>query len=232
MRLQRPRRADVMWSKNAHSEVGREIRRVFASCSHDQRRLCTELCTGSVDNAAADGGGPPRPVEPMCGDIATTVVGHFLRARIAPTLFLNDKLVLMTEGHRHVSESEEELPGAESLATAKLRADVARQQMRLAKDQLKRARKRFKEARREARRARKLAVMVRRAWKRQKRRRKGGESAATAGSSIVARRARAGSARRVAAKRGKVGRKATRATGRRRGGGKGRPAVTTRRKRR
>lgn len=58
----------------------------------------------------------------------------------------------------------------ESFATAKLRADVARQQMRLAKDQLKRARKRFKEARREARRARKLALVARRAWKKSKRR--------------------------------------------------------------
>ncbi len=46
----------------------------------------------------------------------------------------------------------------ESFALAKLRADVARQEMRLAKDHLKRARKRFKEARRESRRARKLAV--------------------------------------------------------------------------
>jgi hypothetical protein len=58
----------------------------------------------------------------------------------------------------------------ESYATAKLRADVARQQMRLAKDQLKRARKRFKEARREAKRARKLADVARRAWKRSKKR--------------------------------------------------------------
>ena len=57
----------------------------------------------------------------------------------------------------------------ESLNTAKLRADVARQQMRLAKDQLRRARKRFKDAKREARRARKLADVARRAWKRKKR---------------------------------------------------------------
>ncbi len=67
-----------------------------------------------------------------------------------------------------MSEQGEEAP-AESFVTAKLRADVARQQMRLAKDQLKRARKRFKEARREARRARKLAAVARRAWKKARR---------------------------------------------------------------
>jgi len=70
-----------------------------------------------------------------------------------------------------VSPEEQAKEGTqESFLSAKLRADVARQQMRLAKDQLKRARKRFKEARREAKRARKLAVVARRAWKRTKRR--------------------------------------------------------------
>lgn len=79
-----------------------------------------------------------------------------------------------------VSPEEQARQGTEvSYATAKLRADVARQQMRLAKDQLKRARKRFKEARREARRARKLADIARRAWKKAKRRkRKEGKPAA------------------------------------------------------
>jgi len=67
-----------------------------------------------------------------------------------------------------VSEQGEEAP-AESFATAKLRADVARQQMRLAKEQLKKARKRFKEARRESRHARKLAAVARRVWKKAKR---------------------------------------------------------------
>ena len=75
------------------------------------------------------------------------------------------------EAEAPVSPEEQAKQGTEeSLATAKLRADVARQQMRLAKDQLKRARKRFKEARREARHARKLADVARRAWKKAKRR--------------------------------------------------------------
>lgn len=84
-----------------------------------------------------------------------------------------------------MSEEVETTP-AESLATAKLRADVARQQMRLAKDQLKRARKRFKEAKREAKYARKLADIARREWKKAKRREKAQEAETTAVAEIVA----------------------------------------------
>ena len=238
MRPQRPRRAGVMWLKNAHSEVGCGIRRVFAIRSRPRRHLCTELCTGSVDNAVPLRRRPPRQSGTESAVTSSQRLWDTFCAPGSPRpCFPTTKLVLMTEGHRHVSESEEEAPGEESLATAKLRADVARQQMRLAKDQLKRARKRFKEARREARRARKLAAMARRAWKRQKRRRKGGDDArrpATAGRpSSVALRARARTARRAAAKRGgKAGRKSARSTVRRRGRGKRSRAASATRKRR
>ena len=48
---------------------------------------------------------------------------------------------------------------------ARLRVDVAKQNVRLAKGGLKRARKRFKEAKREVRRARKRADAARKVWK-------------------------------------------------------------------
>jgi hypothetical protein len=92
--------------------------------------------------------------EPICGDTVT---------KLWETFFVSDQTSSRHKGRPEVSEQGEEAP-AESFATAKLRADVARQQMRLAKDQLKRARKRFKEARREARQARKLAEAARKVW--------------------------------------------------------------------
>jgi len=163
---QSPRAQDVSWSKNAHSNEGCAIRRIFRRSKPRCHRLYTELCTGSVDKRG-----------PRYGDSPPGRVGDFFR-----------------KGRRTVSGSDADgpAPGAPvspeeqarqgtevSYATAKLRADVARQQMRLAKDQLKRARKRFKEARREARRARKLADIARRAWKKAKRRkRKEGDPAA------------------------------------------------------
>ena len=141
MRPQRPRRAGVMWLKNAHSEVGCGIRRVFAIRSRPRRHLCTELCTGSVDNAVPLRRRPPRRSGTESAVTSSQRLWDTFCAPGSPRpCFPTTKLVLMTEGHRHVSESEEEAPGEESLATAKLRADVARQQMRLAKDQLKRAR--------------------------------------------------------------------------------------------
>jgi len=118
-----------------------------------------------------------------------------------------------------VSEQGEEAP-AESFATAKLRADVARQQMRLAKDQLKRARKRFKEARREARQARKLAAVARRAWKKARRGSKGNgslapQAVAKAVSEGATKRSRSG--RRVRAERKGADKPTRKAKGRRRG---------------
>ena len=222
-----------MWSKNAHSEVGRGIRRVFAIHSG-----YVAICTQSYAQVLWITQGTLWAWrEPTRGDIVTKVVGHFFGRLTTATLFPKDKWVLKTKGHRPVSESAEEVPGEESLATAKLRADVARQQMRLAKDQLKRARKRFKEARREARRARKLAALARRAWKRQKRKGNGIDKApkpAAAGApSNVARRAQARPATRAARKRsGKTDRKTTRSSARRRSRGKSSPAATGARKRR
>ncbi len=66
----------------------------------------------------------------------------------------------------------------ESVATAGLRAEVAKQQLRLAKDRLKRARKQFKDARREAKHLRKRSVAELRAWKRIKRAARAQERAA------------------------------------------------------
>ena len=125
-----------------------------------------------------------------------------------------------------MSEQGEEAP-AESFATAKLRADVARQQMRLAKEQLKRARKRFKEARREARQARKLAAMARRAWKKARRGGKGGDARAKSvakpvkvAGDVAPPVSRRGQRGRAAVKRvGKSARKPGRPKGRRRGRG-------------
>jgi hypothetical protein len=112
-----------------------------------------------------------------------------------------------------VSPEEQAKQGTEeSFATAKLRADVARQQMRLAKEQLKRARKRFKEARREARQARKLAVVARRAWKKAKRRNRNGRSSVDAETSRAPRPMDNGSGKksaghRAGGKRGSNGKK-------------------------
>jgi hypothetical protein len=114
---------------------------------------------------------------------------------------------------RSSPEEEQAKQGSEeSFATAKLRADVARQQMRLAKDQLKRARKRFKEARREARRARKLADVARRAWKRTKRRGKTGDEPQAAQNSRTHGGVANGSGKKPAGpgaggKRGSIGKK-------------------------
>jgi hypothetical protein len=60
-----------------------------------------------------------------------------------------------------------------SVASAGLRAQVAKQQLRLAKDRLKRARKQVKDAKREARRLRKRAAAEQRAWKRALRKKNG-----------------------------------------------------------
>jgi len=117
-----------------------------------------------------------------------------------------------------VSEQGEEAP-AESFATAKLRADVARQQMRLAKDQLKRARKRFKEARREARRARKLADMARRVWKKARRSGKNSVDTKSEGkgaTGLAAKRERRGWGRRDDKRARKVSRQPKRSKARRR----------------
>jgi hypothetical protein len=54
-------------------------------------------------------------------------------------------------------------------ARARLRVDVAKQNVRLAKEELKRARKRYKEAKREAKRARRRAAAARKALKRSRR---------------------------------------------------------------
>ncbi len=133
-----------------------------------------------------------------------------------------------------MSEPGEDAPGEESLATAKLRADVARQQMRLAKDQLKRARRRFKDARREARRARKLAAIARRAWKRRKRRGKPGDrgklTTAAAAASVAVRRAPVKS-RSVRKRTLKANRKSARATAQRRGTSRSPRTPATRRRR-
>jgi len=63
---------------------------------------------------------------------------------------------------------EDELAAA--AARARLRVDVAKQNVRLAKEEFKRARKRFKEAKREAKRARRRAAEARKALKRSRRR--------------------------------------------------------------
>ncbi len=63
---------------------------------------------------------------------------------------------------------DKELVGA--AARARLRVDVAKQNVRLAKEEMKRARKRYKEAKREAKRARRRADAARKALKRSRRR--------------------------------------------------------------
>lgn len=134
-----------------------------------------------------------------------------------------------------ISPEEQAKQGTEeSFATAKLRADVARQQMRLAKDQLKRARKRFKDARREARQARKLADVARRSWKKAKRRsRNGSGDTAAVRRDRSDRRSRNGSAKKSAGhqaggKRGSNGKKPEAV----RRGGKDRKAGSASRRRR
>jgi hypothetical protein len=62
---------------------------------------------------------------------------------------------------------DEELAAAAT--RARLRVDVAKQNVRLAKEDMKRARKRYKEAKREAKRARRRAEAARKALKRSRR---------------------------------------------------------------
>ncbi len=167
----------------------------FCDLVTERRHLYTELCTGSVDNDDDDGAAR----EPVCGDIVTKVWDTFSARRASGR---PDHTQYDAKGRRNVSKEGEEAP-AESFATAKLRADVARQQMRLAKDQLKKARKRFKEARREARHARKLAAIARRAWKKSRR----GSKASDEGAKAVAKAADGAAKRGQRGRRGRKGRR-------------------------
>ncbi|HTX24002.1 MAG TPA: hypothetical protein VMD03_05050 [Steroidobacteraceae bacterium] len=58
---------------------------------------------------------------------------------------------------------------AATAARARLRVEVAKQNVRLAKEEMKRARKRYKEAKREAKRARRRAAATHKALKRARR---------------------------------------------------------------
>jgi hypothetical protein len=157
--------------------------------------------------------------EPTRGDTVTKVWDTF--SALDPS---REPDTHQTRADATVSEPEE--APAESFATAKLRADVARQQMRLAKEQLKRARKRFKEARREARQARKLVSQARRVWKKAKRGAKGRNSEAQGAVAKVASGAAPKPSRRGRRAHAVTGkgadkpvRKTARAAGRRRGRG-------------
>jgi hypothetical protein len=95
-------------------------------------------------------------------------------------------------GSDQVKKNREETPvppeaaSEESVASAELRSQVARQQLRLAKDRLKRARKQFKDAKREARRLRKIADAEVRALRRAMRRDKAGKKPLDRGAKAAA----------------------------------------------
>ncbi len=72
-----------------------------------------------------------------------------------------------TEGGAADQREDDELAAA--AARARLRVEVAKQNVRLAKEEMKRARKRYKEAKREAKRARRRAAAARKAFKRSQR---------------------------------------------------------------